>query len=200
MELNEKLQELRKQKGITQEELAAALYVSRTAISKWERGTGVPNIESLKALSSYFSISIDELLSGEALLSIAHEDCRRRERRQRRIFFGLIDVSMLLLLFLPIFGDKSGDLVRAVPLFSLCAAPYVKILDLIAIVGCVLFGVLTLALQTRETVFWMRWGHTTSLFLGILSVALFALTLQPYAALFALIFLSIKGVLLLKRQ
>ena len=65
MELSEKLQELRKEKGLTQEELAEALFVSRTAISKWESGRGVPNIESLKAISKFFSVSIDELLSGE---------------------------------------------------------------------------------------------------------------------------------------
>ena len=41
MEFNEKLQELRRQKGLTQEELANALYVSRTAVSKWELGTGL---------------------------------------------------------------------------------------------------------------------------------------------------------------
>ena len=63
MEFNEKLQELRKQKGMTQEELASALYVSRTAISKWESGRGYPNLESLKGISRLFSISIDELLS-----------------------------------------------------------------------------------------------------------------------------------------
>ena len=54
MEFNEKLQELRKNKGLTQEELAQILYVSRTAISKWESGRGFPNIESLKSISKYF--------------------------------------------------------------------------------------------------------------------------------------------------
>lgn len=58
MELNEKLQELRKSKGMTQEELAEVLYVSRTAISKWESGRGTPNIESLKQISAFFSVSI----------------------------------------------------------------------------------------------------------------------------------------------
>ena len=56
MEVSEKLQELRKEKGLTQEELAEALFVSRTAISKWESGRGVPNIESLKAISKFFSV------------------------------------------------------------------------------------------------------------------------------------------------
>ena len=46
MEFNEKLQQLRKKSGLTQEQLAEQLYVSRTAISKWESGKGYPNIES----------------------------------------------------------------------------------------------------------------------------------------------------------
>ena len=62
MEFHEKLQQLRKKKGLTQEQLAAQLYVSRTAISKWESGRGYPNLESLKSISKLFSISIDELL------------------------------------------------------------------------------------------------------------------------------------------
>ena len=68
MELNEKLQELRKAKGMTQGELAEVLYVSRTAISKWESGRGTPSIESLKQLSAFFSVSIDDLLSAEKAL------------------------------------------------------------------------------------------------------------------------------------
>ena len=63
MEFNEKLKELRKSKGLTQEELAEALFVSRTAISKWESGKGYPSIDSLKDISKYFSVTIDDLLS-----------------------------------------------------------------------------------------------------------------------------------------
>ena len=84
MELSEKLQELRKEKGLTQEELAEALFVSRTAISKWESGRGVPNIESLKAISKFFSVSIDELLSGEEILKIADEDNKQKEKHTKK--------------------------------------------------------------------------------------------------------------------
>ena len=62
MEFHEKLQELRKNRGLTQEDLAEVLYVSRTAVSKWESGRGYPSIDSLKEISNYFSVSIDELL------------------------------------------------------------------------------------------------------------------------------------------
>ena len=71
MEFYEKLQELRKRRGLTQEELAELLYVSRTAISKWESGRGYPNIDSLKAIAACFSVSVDELLSSETVLSEA---------------------------------------------------------------------------------------------------------------------------------
>ena len=59
MEFNEKLQQLRTGKNLTQEQLAEQLYVSRTAISKWESGKGYPNIESLKCISKFFSVTID---------------------------------------------------------------------------------------------------------------------------------------------
>lgn len=66
IEFHEKLQELRKSCGLTQDELAELLYVSCTAISKRESGRGYPSIDSLKAISAYFSVSLDNLLSGEA--------------------------------------------------------------------------------------------------------------------------------------
>ena len=87
MEFNEKLQELRKQRGLTQEELAQSLYVSRTAISKWESGRGYPNIDSLKAIAKFFAVTIDELLSGDELLTIAEEDNRQKGKYLRDLVF-----------------------------------------------------------------------------------------------------------------
>ena len=107
MEFNEKLQELRKNKGLTQEELAEALYVSRTAISKWESGRGYPSIDSLKEIAKYFSVTIDELLSSDEVLSIAEEDNKQKETHFRSLVFGLLDISVLMFFFLPFFGQKS---------------------------------------------------------------------------------------------
>ena len=88
MEFHEKLQELRKSRGLTQEELAEELYVSRTAISKWESGRGYPSIDSLKEISNYFSVTIDELLSTDKLLSIAEKENRANLREMCDLLFG----------------------------------------------------------------------------------------------------------------
>ena len=98
MEFHEKLQELRKSRGLTQEELAEELYVSRTAISKWESGRGYPSIDSLKEISNYFSVTIDELLSSEKLLSIAEKENKTNLRSMCDLLFGLLDVFSLVLL------------------------------------------------------------------------------------------------------
>ena len=74
MEFNEKLQQLRKNKGLTQEELAQAIYVSRTAVSKWESGRGYPNIDSLKELAKFFSVTVDELLSPDEIITAAENE------------------------------------------------------------------------------------------------------------------------------
>lgn len=62
MTIGDKIKDLRKEKGYSQEQLAQELYVSRAAVAKWEAGNGIPDIENLKKLSSVFVVSIDELL------------------------------------------------------------------------------------------------------------------------------------------
>ena len=74
MEFSEKIQELRNKNKLTQEQLAEKLYVSRSAVSKWESGKGYPSIDSLKYISKTFNISIDELLSIEEIIDIAKKE------------------------------------------------------------------------------------------------------------------------------
>ena len=63
MTFGEKLKKLRTDNELTQDDLAEKIFVTRTAISKWETDKGYPSIDSLKELSSLFKISIDELIS-----------------------------------------------------------------------------------------------------------------------------------------
>ena len=201
MEFNEKLQELRKQKGLTQEELAQALYVSRTAISKWESGRGYPNIDSLKAIAKVFGVTIDELLSGDQLLTIAEEDHKRKETHFRDLVFGLLDCSIAMFLFLPIFGEKANGAIQGVPLLSLTGIePYLRVLYFVAVIGIAASGILTLAFQTCHHALWLRCKHKVSLVLNAAGALLFIISLQPYAAAFLFIFLTIKVCMLIKWQ
>ena len=199
MEFNEKLQELRKQKGLTQEELAQALYVSRTAVSKWESGRGYPGIDSLKAIAKYFSVTIDMLLSGDEVLTIAEEEHTRKEMRFRGLVFGVLDCGTAMLLFLPFFGQRAEGMVMSVSLLSLTeAAPYLRTLYFAVVVGTVMWGCLTLALQNCRWAVWER--HKNKLSQGWSAVGLFLLILsrQPYAAAFLFLFLAIKALMLMK--
>ena len=62
MDMNEKLAELRKAKGLTQKDLAETLHVSRQAISRWEVGTAVPSLDNLVSLSEVCNVPLDELV------------------------------------------------------------------------------------------------------------------------------------------
>ena len=199
MEFHEKLQALRRQRGLTQEELAAELFVSRTAISKWESGRGYPSIDSLKAISRFFGVSIDGLLSGEEVLSLAQEDQKRSGARLRDQVFGLLDCGTGLLLFLPVFGQQTGNQVRAVNLFALFPSrPWLGGLFLCAIVLTAGLGCAVLALQGWEHPRWSALKSHLSLVLSALGVLLFLLARQPYAGAFFLFFLIIKVFFLVK--
>ena len=65
MEFNNRLYQLRKQKGLSQEELASRLNVSRQTVSKWEVGDSTPDMEKLTAMSALFDVSLDQLVLGK---------------------------------------------------------------------------------------------------------------------------------------
>lgn len=201
MEFNEKLQNLRKQKNMTQEELAQVLFVSRTAVSKWESDRGYPNIDSLKAIAEFFNVTVDELLSGEEILNIAKEDNAEKEGRFRDLIFGLLDAGFALFLFLPFFGENANGVINTVTLLQLTeASAYLKICYLVLVAVTVLFGILTLALQNISCSFWLKNKNRISLILNIGCVFVFIISQQPYAAAYTFMLLIIKAFAYLKKQ
>ena len=201
MEFNEKLQALRKAKGLTQEELAAALYVSRTAVSKWESGRGYPGIDSLKAIAKFFSVTVDELLSGEEALTIAEADSEQKQRRFCDLVFGLLDCSVAMFFFLPFFGQSKGGLLQEVSLLSLTEiSPFLLTAYYAVVVGILLCGIAMLLCQLWHPPFFGRWMSRISLGFNVLGLLFFINSRQPYAASFLLIFGLIKLLLSAKRK
>ena len=200
MEFNEKLQKLRKEQNLTQEELAEKLFVSRTAISKWESGRGYPSIDSLKVIAKYFHITIDELIGGEEIVTLAEQDIKEHNKKHTALICGVLDCFVALLLFLPLFGngDSSG---ASVTVFSLTGVSgWLKIVFIVAIGLTVLNGFCGVVLGSFDKPIWNRRSVVTGLGLSILAVVLFIVTRQPYAGAFCFFVLIIKGILFLESK
>ncbi len=197
MEFSEKLQELRKSKGMTQEELAQSLFVSRTAISKWESGRGYPSIDSLKEISKFFSVTIDDLLSGEKLLSIAEKENKSNIRRICDIFSGAADVCSFMLILLPLYPDPVNGYIYSVNLLGYTDTSAVMyMIHWILFIALILSGVARIILT--KTGFEKSRGvmSVLSIILGIITVFFLALTREAYATATAFMLLVIKGILL----
>ena len=193
------IRKLRENKKMTQEELAEALYVSRTAISKWESGRGYPSIDSLKEIAKYFSVTIDELLSSDEVLSIAEEDNKQKETHFRSLVFGLLDISVLMFFFLPFFGQKANGVIQEVSLLSLNEiTTYLKTAYYAIVISIAVYGILTLTFQNCQKVFWTKNRDKISLILNVAAVLLFIISSQVYAGAFLFIFLVIKALMLIK--
>lgn len=199
MEFSEKLQELRKSRGLTQEELAQAIYVSRTAVSKWESGRGYPSIDSLKAISAFFSVSVDDLISGDKLIDIAEKENKSNIRSLCDLLFGIADVMALTLVILPLYPDSIASEITAVDLFA-----YSQVSPLILLFHWVLFGLLfaagcvTIMMSLMKNEKGRRTLTAASVGIGIVTVFFLALTREAYATVMAFALLLIKGVILLR--
>jgi len=101
--LGEKIHQLRKGKGFSQEELASHLTVSRQAISKWELGESVPDTENIVQLSKIFNVSTDYLLNDEyesdsdiPAVKVHSENLKTEYRSKvRKVSYGLICAGLI---------------------------------------------------------------------------------------------------------
>ena len=200
MEFCKKLQELRIKKGLTQEELAKRIFVSRTAISKWESGRGYPSIESLRLLASFFSITIDQLLSSDEAITLAEDVQKKKEGYYKSLIFGLTDISALIMIFLPILRESANGIINTASLLNATSIQlYLKSLYIVMVGLISVMGILTLALQNLENSVWIKAKYTISLLLNTILVMLFMISMQPYASLLAFVLLTIKVLSILKK-
>ena len=199
MEFGQKLQQLRKEKQWTQEQLAEELYVSRTAISKWESGKGYPNIDSLKSISNLFAVSIDDLLSGEELISLAADENRTNVNKVYSLVFGTLDIMTLSFLFLPLYIRQDSDLIRTVSLFDNPDASIVTWTIYLAFpILMAVMGIVQIAAQHFLNERWCSISRTGSVLLQAFCVLALVASRQPTATSLLFLFFMIKVVLLIK--
>lgn len=199
MEFNEKLKELRSSRGLTQEELAEVLFVSRTAISKWESGRGYPSIDSLKEISTFFSVTIDELLSGEKLLSIAKKENKSNIQSLCSILIGFIDLFHFLLIVLPLYPDSMKGYIASVNLFGYIETSifnrmvYWGLFFLLMASGIIEIIVSKLKIEKVNKMIFIF-----SIVLSIIVVLFLALAAETYATALAFLLLVLKAGLYMK--
>lgn len=201
MEFNEKLQKLRTNENLTQEELAEKLYVSRAAISKWESGRGYPSIDSLKSLAKYFHVTIDELIGTDEIIDIAQQDIKESNKKYTALICGILDCLTLLLFFLPVFGNSGSSGVKSVSLFAISSIGlWLKIIYIAVISITVLNGFSGIVISNFDKPEWDKHRVVTGIALSIIGTMLFILARQPYAGIFFLYILVIKGFLVVKNK
>ncbi len=196
MEFNEKFRELRKARSLTQEELAEALFVSRTAISKWESGRGYPSLDSLKEISKFFSISIDDLICPEEIISAAKDEKKECIDKYISLICSTLDILPVLLLVMPVFGNGT-DSPSSVSLYAITGiSTWIKTVFGFLIGITVMNGICGFIISRFDKPVWNRHRLVTGIVLSIAGTAVFILTRQPYAGIIYLIILVVKGVLI----
>ncbi|MBQ2412795.1 MAG: helix-turn-helix transcriptional regulator [Anaerotignum sp.] len=199
MEFCEKLQELRKSRGLTQEELAEALYVSRTAVSKWESGRGYPSIDSLKEISNYFSVTIDELLSGEKLIFIAEKENKSNIRNICDLLFGTADLLSFLLIVLPLYPKTVDGYIYSVNLWMYTeTAAYNRTVYWILFLALMASGMIKILQTQLKTEKGQKTVTMCSVFLSIGTVLYLVLARETYAAAVAFLLMIMKGLLVFR--
>lgn len=119
--LSEKIYTLRRKNGLSQEQLAEKIGVSRQAISKWEGGLSTPELDKLKALSECFQITIDELTENQAVKICddavkmkENQTCYKKEKSKIGVYLCAIGAGCLALFGIitmvhPSAGDRINE-------------------------------------------------------------------------------------------
>lgn len=105
----DRLKSLREQAGLTQKELGEKIYVSRSAVCKWEMGAGIPSDVNLEALCRLFSVSEDWLLDRKDIKNMVDEYSRKNKKMLLFILGIVLPLILIILSLLPIFVWECKD-------------------------------------------------------------------------------------------
>lgn len=94
LEINTQIKKYRSNMGITQEELAEKVYVSRQTVSNWETGKNYPDIHSLLLLSSLFNVSLDQLIKGD--VETMKKEIKETEIKKLNMYGGIFGILLIL--------------------------------------------------------------------------------------------------------
>ena len=123
MQVGKQIQHYRKEKNLSQDDLAEIIFVSRQSISNWERGATYPDIQNLLLLSKVFEVSLDQLIKGdvETMKQIIHDQEFMRYQKDGVVFTILLIGSPIimipLILYLEWFGIAISCFIYAITMF-----------------------------------------------------------------------------------
>lgn len=199
MDLNEKIQKLRKQNKLTQVQLAEKLFVSRTAVSKWESGRGYPSIDILKQISNVFNISLDNLLSNDQILELASIDKRNNMKKIYNCSFGILDILIIIFVILPLYGKTVDNYIYSVSLLSTNnLLGYIKAIYFISFLTIFGLGIIEIFICNIDKEKTQKVISFISLIFHFILVCFVVVTNEPYVCSLLLIILAIKTILYFK--
>ncbi len=198
MELSEKIQKLRKEHNLTQEQLAEQLFVSRTAVSKWETGRGMPSMESLQMIARLFNITLDDLLRAEEIITIAENENRENISRFASLVDGIFNIAAIVGLLLPLYKVELNNVFYSVPLYQY--EGWLAFLYWVFPIAMAICGIIQIITNKSEREKTKRSVNVIGVILNACAVFILILGGQPYPAVMFFTLLLIKGtVTMLKR-
>jgi transcriptional regulator with XRE-family HTH domain len=197
MEFNEKLQMLRKNAQLTQEQLAEKIHISRTAVSKWESGRGFPNIQALQNLSKVFDVPVDSLLSSDEILDLAKKDTILQVSKMISLIFGLLDIVQIMFIFLPLYGQQDGAFVRMVNLLEKKDISYIRTIYLLSFSLLITCGITGIIIRFSNRIRLHRLARLGSFALHILVVIFSIMNREPYVNFLLFFLLIMKAIIFL---
>lgn len=193
MELSEKIQALRKERGLTQEEFAKMIFVSRTAVSKWETGRGIPSMDSLQMIAKIFNLTLDSLISADEIILVAKNENKEIINRQVFLINGIFNIIAMITLFLPLYKFEINNQFYSVPLYYLSG--WLMVVYFLLTITTVAIGITQILINKIESKRLKSILTFVDSVISIITIFMLILGGQTYPAVTFFLFFIIKMIL-----